>query len=100
MPLLLAFSVLVEGAAYRITQENLEDVDKDPWVVCEQRGVRGFCRLSCAAKWSYRPEFNDCAMLDQNELLKKSYGVKANEFRRLSIDTYSKVSPRCPHSIP
>ena len=77
-----------------MSQEHLENVDKDPWVVCEQRGTRGFCRLSCAAKWSYRPEFNDCEMLDQESMLKKSYGVKQAEHRRISEDSFSKVTPR------
>lgn len=94
MPFLLAFFVLVEGAEYRVTHEQMENVAEDPWVPCEQRGVRGFCRLSCSAKWSYRPEYNDCEMLNQDQLLKRSFGVKAAEYRQLSEDTYSSVRPR------
>ena len=99
MPLLFAFFVLVEGAEYRITQEHMERVDEDPWVPCEQQGTRGFCRLSCNAKWSFRPEFNNCEMLDQDQLLKRSFGVKAADYRILSEDTYSSVPPRhlSPH---
>lgn len=81
---------------YTIPEEHLENVDGDPWMPCTQQtasgAVRGFCRLSCTAKWAYAPHRMDCEMLDPDELLKRSFGIGMSTYRQLSEDSFSKVN--------
>ena len=81
---------------YTIPEEHLENVDEDPWMPCTQQTasgeVRGFCRLSCTAKWAYAPHRMNCEMLDPDELLKRSFGIGMSTYRQLSEDSFSKVN--------
>ena len=84
---------------YSIPEEHLADVEQDPWVPCRRNtaeGVElesGFCRLSCVAKWSYAPHRMDCEMLEQEELLKRAFGLGQTSFRELSQNSFSKAHP-------
>lgn len=97
--LLLQFA----GARFGVWQAaDEEHTDSDPWTPCEknyhdgQGGpvsvVRGFCRLSCTAKWSYAPERMDCRMLPLEALLSRSHSRGLERFRALSQDSFSKVN--------
>ena len=80
---------------YTIPEEHLENVADDPWMPCTQQTasgeVRGFCRLSCTAKWAYAPQRMDCEMLEPEELLKRSFGIGLAAYRTLSEDSFSKA---------
>ena len=70
--------------------------DVDPWTPCERaiEGVltRGFCRLSCTAKWSYAPERMDCAMLNYDQLLARAHSRGLQAFQQMSQDSFSSVN--------
>lgn len=75
----------------------------DPWTPCERveggdangiggTQVRGFCRLSCTARFSYAPRQLDCEMLDYNKLLARSHSRGNTLYRKMSQDSFSKVN--------
>ena len=95
---LLSFGSLspVHGQ-YGWTAEDQIGTDTDPWVPCDKTGtagtlVRGFCRLSCTARWSYAHERMDCRQLPWNELLARAHSQGQFAFRQLSQDSFSKVN--------
>ena len=77
--MLLALILSLEPifAPYGWSWDDEKDVDSDPWTPCEKKHgpevIRGFCRLSCTAKWSYAPERMDCPMLDNDALLSRAH---------------------------
>ena len=82
---------------YGWTAEDQIGTDTDPWVPCDKSGpsgalVRGFCRLSCTARWSYAHERMDCRQLPWNELLARAHSQGQFAFRQLSQDSFSKVN--------
>ena len=96
---LLTTLVLLRPAAapYGWSFADEEDTDKDPWTPCEKirEGVvitRGFCRLSCTARYSYAPERMDCPMLPQEALLSRAHSRGLERFQQLSRDSFSKVN--------
>ena len=105
-PLRLALvCALLQGvrAQYGWTAEDEKDTKDDPWTPCERveggdaNGiggvqVRGFCRLSCTARFSYAPRQLDCPMLDYQQLLARSHSKGNSLFRRMSQDSFSKVN--------
>ena len=74
-------------------EENTQD---DPWTPCERRQgnavIRGFCRLSCTAKWSFAPERMDCPMLPKDALLSRSHSRGLEQFQQMSQNSFSKVN--------
>ena len=97
MRLLLLLLLLRPSAApYGWSFDDERETLEDPWTPCE-RGkdaakVRGFCRLSCTAKWSYAPERMDCKMLPLEALLARSHSRGLERFRDMSMDSFSKVN--------
>lgn len=80
-----------------------ENTDTDPWTPCEKKqepsetnptgaNLRGFCRLSCTAKWSFAPERMDCPMLPLDKLLARSHSRGLEQFQKMSQDSFSKVN--------
>ena len=94
----LTFALLLPrvAAPYGWANEDEVDTENDPWTPCERRQgtemIRGFCRLSCTAKWSYAPERMDCHMLPLDELLSRSHSRGLERFRLMSQDSFSKVN--------
>ena len=84
------------AARYGWQAADEENTDSDPWTPCEKiyeaQTVRGFCRLSCTAKWSYAPERMNCRMLPLEALLSRSHSRGLERFRALSSDSFSKVN--------
>ena len=94
--LLMAVFLQASSANYGWQPEDEENTEEDPWTPCERRyaeqTVRGFCRLSCTAKWSYAPERMDCRMLPQEALLARAHSRGLERFRTMSQDSFSKVN--------
>ena len=91
------------AAQYGWASSDEVDTADDPWTPCERvdggdangiggRQVRGFCRLSCTARFSYAPRQLDCPMLDQNALIARSHSKGNTLFRQMSLDSFSKVN--------
>jgi hypothetical protein len=95
---LLLLAVLPDRttAPYGWSFDDEKDTDSDPWTPCERtvdgEVVRGFCRLSCTAKWSYAPERMDCEMLPYDALLARSHSRGLESVQRMSRDSFSKVN--------
>ena len=88
-----------------ITDEQMDDVETDPWVPCQKGSAdgggvtRGFCRLECVSSYSYTPGRMECEMLDPEPLIARSFAVGASAFRELSENSFSKVAPpSAPHA--
>ena len=96
MLLLAAASLPSVAAPFGWSFADEIDTDTDPWTPCERTQgtttTRGFCRLSCTAKWSYAPERMDCPMLPQDALLSRAHSRGLESFQRLSQDSFSKVN--------
>ena len=73
-----------------------DNTDSDPWTPCEKSSggavVRGFCRLSCTARWSFAPERMDCPMLPYQALLKRAHSRGLESFQQMSQNSFSKVN--------
>ena len=83
---------------YQIPDEHLERVEDDPWVPCgkmlpsaDGSTSKGFCRLSCTAKWSYAPDRMDCEMIESLPLIERSFSLGLPIYQALSRDSFSKV---------
>ena len=83
-----------------ITDEQMEDTERNPWVPCQTLSADGetllkrdFCRLECVASWSYAPQRMQCEKLDPGPLIARSFSVGGAAFRELSENSFSKVSP-------
>ena len=83
-------------SSYTIKQEDRLNTDKDPWTPCNRTtsaGVeRGYCRLSCTARWAYAPHLMDCEMLPQEDLYLQSHSRGVSTFRQMSSDSFSNVN--------
>ena len=101
--LLLAVALPLASAqrtGYGWNFEDEVDTESDPWTPCERTRdtvsgevtTRGFCRLSCTAKWSYAPERMDCPMLPQEALLSRAHSRGLERFQQMSQDSFSKVN--------
>jgi hypothetical protein len=94
--LALAAVLPLATSRFEWTLADEQDTKNDPWTPCErdQGGtkVRGFCRLSCTAKYSYAPERMDCRMLPQEALLARAHSRGLESFRQLSQNSFSKVN--------
>jgi len=84
------------SAPYGWSWADEENTDSDPWTPCEKvvnsQKVRGFCRLSCTAKWSFAPERMDCAMLPKDALLSRAHSRGLETFQVMSQNSFSKVN--------
>ncbi len=88
-----------------ITEDQMDDVDTDPWVPCLMGSAdggenRGFCRLSCVTFWSFSPQRMQCEMLDPGPLIARSFAVGGSAFRELSENSFSKVGPPARRTPP
>ena len=97
LPLLLLLASPPPCAApYGWQFEDEEGTDDDPWTPCERNidgsKVRGFCRLSCTAKWSYAPDRMDCPMLNYEQLLARSHSRGLEAFQKMSQDSFSSMN--------
>ena len=94
--LVLALVLPLAAAPYEWTDADEQNTDTDPWTPCEKKfadqTIRGFCRLSCTAKWSYAPERMDCRMLPKDALLNRAHSRGLEKFRQMSQDSFSKVN--------
>ena len=101
--LILLGSLSLSSAPYGWAFADEENTDSDPWTPCEKKQlpspanptgapVRGFCRLSCTAKWSFAPERMDCAMLPLDALLSRSHSRGLEQYQKMSQDSFSKVN--------
>ena len=88
---LLACLALASASNYGWDDVHEEGTDDDPWTPCTMNGVRGFCRLSCTASWSFAPERMDCEQLDYDKLLARSHSRGMETFTEWSQDSFSKV---------
>ena len=90
------------AAPYGWSFSDEENTATDPWTPCERsvgvaetggaEVVRGFCRLSCTARWSYAPERMDCKMLPLEDLLARSHSRGLERFRQMSQESFSEVN--------
>ena len=100
--LLLAALLQLAPAPYGWSYEDEVDTLNDPWTPCERSSTdpyttlevvtRGFCRLSCTARWSFAPERMDCAMLPQEALLSRAHSRGLERFQQMSQDSFSSVN--------
>jgi hypothetical protein len=99
---MLVLLLPLAAAPYGWTFSDEENTVADPWTPCERslgvaviggaEVVRGFCRLSCTARWSYAPERMDCKMLPLEDLLARSHSRGLERFRLMSQDSFSEVN--------
>ena len=72
------------------------NTDTDPWTPCEKTHAhgteRGFCRLSCTARWAYAPERMDCPILPYEKLLRRAHSRGLESFQQMSQNSFSKVN--------
>ena len=94
--LLLVAAARPAAAPYEWKYADEEDTDSDPWTPCEKSVggelVRGFCRLSCTARWSFAPQRMDCDMLPYDALLKRAHSRGLESFQKMSQNSFSKVN--------
>ena len=93
---LLSVLVATVCAPYGWSFADEENTDTDPWTPCERMidgvKVRGFCRLSCTAKWSFAPQRMDCQLLPKEALLSRAHSRGLELFQQMSQDSFSKVN--------
>jgi len=83
-------------APYEWSDADEINTDNDPWTPCIKKHAsgetRGFCRLSCTAKWAFAPERMDCPMLPRDALLRRSHSRGLESFQKMSQNSFSKVN--------
>jgi len=102
MPHYLSFLALLAllplaPAPYEWEWADQDDTELDPWTPCDKRQpngemLRGFCRLSCTARWSYAPDRMDCRMLPSQALLRRSHSRGLESFQTMSQESFSSVN--------
>ena len=84
-------------APYEWEWADEDNTALDPWTPCEKKTAsgeftRGFCRLSCTARWSFAPERMDCRQLPAEALLRRSHSRGLESFQTMSQESFSSVN--------